>query len=232
MNKISLITGGTSGLGKEIARVLIEQNENVLIVGRSKAGLDSASQELKAGTHNLVESIECNVGESSDVKSLFSYIAKQDYSLERVYNTAGVGRFGSPEEVTADLIKEVFEGNLIGLINVCVASLKQMSSSGGHIVNIMSTAAMIGRPKESVYCAAKWGARGYTEALKAAVKGSNVKVTGVYPGGMQTPFWSKGCGADPDTSSFMNPYQVAQRIVAATLEINSSFVSDITIDRV
>ena len=67
-------------------------------------------------------------------------------------------------------------------------TLKVKNEQNLKIVNIMSSAALKGNPQEAVYCATKWGERGYTESLKAAYKGTTVKVIGVYPGGMNTEF--------------------------------------------
>ena len=62
------------------------------------------------------------------------------------------------------------------------------------IVNIMSTSALIGRAEETIYCAAKWGARGYTEALRTELKGTKRNIIAVYPGGMKTDFWKSRVG--------------------------------------
>jgi short-subunit dehydrogenase len=91
------------------------------------------------------------------------------------------------------------------------------------IVNVMSTAALTGKPNETVYCAAKWGARGYTEALRAEAKG--VRVVAVYPGGMNTPFWA----GDGKAAGFMDPGEVAGKIVSAIFE---SDVTELTLRRV
>ena len=103
--------------------------------------------------------------------------------------------------------------------------------AGGTIVNIMSTAGLRAKPKETVYCAAKWGARGFTESLKEAVKGTPVNVVGVYPGGMKTEFWSPDCGAVTDSSKFMDPADVADVILHAVRQRPGMAVSDLTIDR-
>jgi short-subunit dehydrogenase len=87
----------------------------------------------------------------------------------------------------------------------------------------MSTAALAGKPGETVYCAAKWGARGYTEVLRAELK--ETRVLAVYPGGMKTPFWS----SDPRrAANFMDPKEIAGRIVDA---IFNSDVTELVIRR-
>lgn len=101
------------------------------------------------------------------------------------------------------------------------------------IVNIMSSAALKGNKQESLYCATKWGERGYTESLKTTYKGTSVKVIGVYPGGMNTEFWedSRDYVSDEKSSTFMNPKDVATVILNAILNHQSVNVADIMIER-
>ena len=91
----------------------------------------------------------------------------------------------------------------------CEALFPRFQNDGGTIVNILSTAALIGKPNESVYCAAKWGARGYTESLKAEAKGTKARIISVAPGGMDTPFWSER------RADFMDPKDIAAIVVDA-----------------
>jgi short-subunit dehydrogenase len=98
------------------------------------------------------------------------------------------------------------------------------------IINIMSTSAHIGRPEETIYCAAKFGARGFTEALRAELKGTKRNIIAVYPGGMKTDFW-KAPGQNRNISGFMDPAFVSEKIVNAVLDSKGLSVSDITIVR-
>ena len=233
MNAKALITGGSSGLGFELAKFLIKQNIDVCIVGRDQAKLDKAKAELeKSGDKAKLLPCRANIGNETEVTNLFSFMTENGFQPSLVFNNAGVGRFGDPAEISSKTIEDAFEANLIGLILVSTYALRNFpSDTGGIIVNIMSTASLVGRAKESVYCAAKWGARGFTEALKAATKGSNIKVIAVYPGGMNTPFWSEECGLSPNVEKFMSPSEVAQKLVKIILEIDSSVITDLTINR-
>lgn len=229
---VALVTGGSSGLGLEIARCLLDREVDTCIVGRNRAKLNSAVSSLSPSTEKpQLLKLACNVGDEKQVRALFEYLAGKSLRVNMIFNAAGVGRFGDPDRITSDMISTVFEANLIGLILISSYGLRTMSTSGGVIVNIMSSAALIGREKEAVYCAAKWGARGFTEAIKVATKGDPIKVIAVYPGGMNTPFWSKDCGLCPDTSNFMHPHDVAKRIVNVAMDFDSSIVTDITINR-
>lgn len=232
MKKLAIVTGGSSGLGLCIGKELIKQGFDLYIIGRDGAKLQNAQKELMQLTTN--NEIKYFVGDVSDeifVKQLFEKIQKQSLELKYLFNCAGEGQFGPAEENTRTQIDIAFSASLIGLMLMSSNALNVMRDSGGIIVNIMSTAALKGNPNESIYCAAKWGARGFTEAIKAATKGSKIKVVSVYPGGMNTAFWKPECGQMPDVSKFMNPAEVAEEIVNAVTERTSMYVSELIIDR-
>ena len=112
-------------------------------------------------------------------------------------------------------------------------ALKISNEKDLRIVNIMSSAALKGNKNEALYCSAKWGERGYTESLKAAYKGSSVKVIGVYPGGMNTEFWNNNRNyvSEEKSNSFMNPASVATVILDNILNYRDLNVADIIIER-
>ena len=223
MKDIAIVTGGGTGLGYALAEELLKLGLEVCIVGRRQAVLEQAKAALGAD-------VFCAVGDISDetfVKDLYAGLKGR---VRYLFNCAGTGRFGVPEKNTKAMIQEAFDASLVGLILMSSNALPYMQE-GGTIVNIMSTAALRGKPKETIYCAATWGARGFTEALKEAVKGTPVNVIGVYPGGMNTDFWSPDCGASTDCSKFMDPKDVAETIVHAVRQRPGMTVSDLTIDR-
>lgn len=112
-------------------------------------------------------------------------------------------------------------------------TLKVKNEENLKIVNIMSSAALKGNKQEALYCATKWGERGYTESLKVAYKGTSVKVIGVYPGGMNTKFWdeSRDYVSKEKSNSFMNPKDVATVILDNITNYKNLNVADIMIER-
>lgn len=232
MKKLAIVTGGSSGLGLCLSEELMKQEFELYIIGRNETKLLNAQKQLmRLATNNTVQYFVGDVSDETFVKQLFDKIGKQNLELKYLFNCAGEGQFGSAEENTRTQIDIAFSASLIGLILMSSNALKVMKDSGGIIVNIMSTAALKGNPNESIYCAAKWGARGFTEALKAATKGSKTKVVSVYPGGMNTAFWKPECGQMPDVSKFMNPSEVAEEIVNSVTDRTSMYVSELVIDR-
>jgi uncharacterized protein len=232
MKKISVISGGTSGLGLEIAGLLVKSGRNVLILGRNSEKLREASTRLKkASKDSLSESLICNIGKEEDVKKVGEYLTNNSFITEYLFNNAGMGMFAKAHASTSAVIDKVFEANLKGMI-LLTSEILRLTPEDEEltIVNIMSTSALFGRAEDTIYCAAKWGARGYTEALRTEFKGTKRNIIAVYPGGMRTNFWNVP-GQNRDISTFMDPAEVAEKIVNAVIVTDKMFVTDITINR-
>lgn len=232
MKKISIVSGGSSGLGLEMAELLVKAGKKVLILGRSTERLDKALTRLNSHSIKaLAESFTCNIGEEADIKKLGKHLSDNDYVVEYLLNNAGRGLFIKATESTSALIDAVFEPNLKGLILLSTEILRITPESEElSIVNIMSSSALMGRAEESIYCAAKFGARGYTEALRTELKGTKRNIIAVYPGGMKTEFWQV-TDHDRDISGFMDPAEVAEKIINAVMVKNHLAVTDLSINR-
>lgn len=231
MKKIALVTGGATGLGYCIAEEFLKSGIDVCIVGRREHKLIEAKNTLEKTYGIKVQYAAGDIADETFVKDLYAKLAGSNEYVQYLVNCAGTGQFGPAENNTRQMIDIALEASLIGLILMSSKAVTSMKENGGFVVNVMSTASLKGKANETVYCAAKWGARGFTEALKEVTKGTKVKVIGVYPGGMKTDFWSPECGVNMDASQFMEPQEVAETIVHAVLERKSMYVSDLTIDR-
>jgi len=232
MKKISVISGGSSGLGLAIAELLVKSGKNVLILGRDGEKLTRAAKKLiRISGSAHVNTLVCNIGKESDVRMTGKFLKDHKIVTEYLFNNAGRGLFTGAGTSTSEMIDDVFEPNLKGLILLTSEILKITPEKEDlTIVNIMSTSALAGRDQETIYCAAKWGARGYTEALRTELKGTKRNIIAVYPGGMKTDFW-KVPGQNRDVSGYMDPKEVAAKIVHAILNTKGMIVSDITINR-
>ncbi len=232
MNKISIISGGASGLGLEIANLMTLAGQNILILGRNKEKLTKAVQRLEKSTDkNIVYPLVCNIGNEQDIALVIDFLSENNYSVDYLFNNAGTGLSSKAGNSTSALIEQVFEANLKGMILLTSAILRITNEEDElTIINIMSTSALLGRAEESIYCASKFGARGYTEALRTELKGKRRNIIAVYPGGMKTDFWNVP-GNNRNISGFMDPAEVAGKIINAVLDSKGLIVSDITINR-
>ena len=188
---VAIVTGASSGLGLSIAELLRSSGTQVIGVSRRETADVSGDASQRATALRAIEAAE-RLG-----------------AIDLLINCAGTGIFGPAGSYDEDAIAAIINSNLIATINFCELLFPRFKEHGGTIVNVLSTAALIGKANESVYCAAKWGARGYTEALKAEAKGTKAKIIAVAPGGMNTSFWPE------PRLGFMDPNDVAAAIVDA-----------------
>jgi len=225
--KVAVVTGASRGLGTELAIQLAGQGYTVVGVARS-GPVDSRWLPL-AEAGQLVE----YVGDvaASDTSLLAFEQADRLGACDLLINCAGAGVFGPVGSYTRQDVDDCLAANLIGTILFSETAFKRFRETGGTIVNVMSTASQVARANEAVYCAAKWGARGYTESLRIEAKGTGVRIVAVYPGGMKTSFWESARGAQVDPSAFMDPADVAATILSALQDRPNAYVSDIIINR-
>jgi short-subunit dehydrogenase len=217
--KRTIITGGSSGLGYELAKHLVKERQLVLI-GRSEDKLTDAKERLL--TLHPSADIKTHSFDISDEPSVVECLKTYE-CIDELYNVAGVGIFKTVTDYSKEDMMNVLNANLVGMMLMTKETLKIMTK--GVVINVISTAGLKGKVGESVYCASKFGARGYTEALKATYKGTDIKIIGVYPGGMNTSFWSK------EKENFMSAKAVAKQIIRQVKTAEHMNVTDITIER-
>lgn len=215
-----VITGGNKGLGGELAKLFCKKYK-VLVIVRTKR------EELPNVLYRYGD-----ISDEKFVKGLYSSLA-ETYNIAYLINNAAAGLFGSPETNSLSAINTVFSAGLVGLILNTTYAIPLLKDKGGKIINILSSAALKGNVNESLYCAAKWGGKGFTESLKATYKGTNIKVVGVYPGGMNTSFWdnNRDYVSEEKSKSWMNPADVAN-VIYNNVTNNKLCVADIVIERV
>lgn len=177
MSKVILITGGSSGIGKSVGEFLSKKGFKVYGTSRNPKNIYNSVFPLVALDVRNVESIENAISE----------IINKEGRIDIVINNAGVGITGPLEEISTSEIKNNFETNFFGPIEVMKAVLPQMrSQKSGLIINITSIAGYMGLPYRSVYSASKGALELITEALRMEVKDFGIHITNVAPGDFAT----------------------------------------------
>lgn len=226
--KIAIVTGSALGLGYELARQLIDR-------GWFVAGIDfNAQRQAELSQSFGKDEYRAFVGDVSDESFVKNFIAaiRQIGHIDLLINNAGQPSFKVPTAYEGADVDKCLKG-LKGMILWSVETLKADDEHDLKIANVMSTAATRGNANESVYCAAKWGEKGYTNSLKAAYKGSSVKIVGVYPGGIDTDFYrdSHDYVSEDKQHTFMSPAELAEIILFNLVNDANLTVSDILIER-
>lgn len=177
MSKVIFITGGSSGIGKSIGEFLHAKGYTVYGTSRNPETVKDSVFPLVALDVRNAESISMAVAE----------VITKAGTIDVLVNNAGVGITGPIEEIPASEIKNNFEINLFGPIEVMKAVLPQMrSQKSGLIINVTSIAGYMGLPYRGVYSASKGALELITEALRMEVKGFGVTITSVAPGDFAT----------------------------------------------
>ncbi len=190
MKNITIITGGSKGVGKELAKEFLLKGENVCIIARTKSELEKTREELSKLTKNDVVAYVGDVSDEKFVKDFYADITKK-YNITCLVNNAGVGRFGTIYDNNKKMIDEVFPAIVYGTILMTTYALPYLKQRKDivKIVNIISQSGIRAFKFESVYCSAKWAQEGYAQCLRAETFGTNIKVINVYPGGINSDFW-------------------------------------------
>ena len=177
MSKVVLITGGSSGIGKSIGEFLI--NKNFIVYGTSRN-----PEKYKQSKFPI---LALDVKDEATISNTVNTIIEKEGKLDVVINNAGAGITGPIEETPNEEIKNNFNTNFFGPINVIKAVLPQMRKQySGLIINVTSIAGYMGLPYRGVYSASKGALELLTEAFRMEIKDFNIKMTNVAPGDFAT----------------------------------------------
>lgn len=204
VNQVSVITGGAKGIGLATAHALLGRGARVVSLDLEYGPLD--------GPNAL--SIRCDVTRAAEVKNAVDQITKTFGPIAIWVNNAGLARHRWIPDYSEAEIDLMLDVNLKGTILGSQAALKAMiPQKRGHIINVISTASLRGIPSETVYCAAKWGVRGFTQGLAEEAAAHRIRVTALLPGGVDTAFWTDASTRQAPTQLFLKPEHIADGIV-------------------
>ncbi len=185
-DKKVVIIGGTSGMGLTTAKMLLDGGARILVTGRSRAGLDSARQELGAGA--IVVSSDAR--SLTDINALASRVKAEFETIDLLFVNAGFGQFAPLESTTEAIYDEMFNLNAKGPF-FAVQKLAPLIDRGGSIVLTTSVANVKGMPSLGAYGGAKAALRSFARVLAAELLPQGIRVNAVTPGPIDTPILSK-----------------------------------------
>jgi NAD(P)-dependent dehydrogenase (short-subunit alcohol dehydrogenase family) len=185
-SKVVLITGGSRGLGLELARAFALRGARLALCARDEAELAEAERELRA-TGVRVETFTCDVGDEDDVTELIREVEETFGGIDVLVNVAGVIQVGPVKTVSLDDFREARAANFWGMVHTCWAALPQMrAQGGGRIVNVTSIGGVVSVPHLLPYSASKFAAVGFSTGLHSELAPEGIRVTTIVPGLMRT----------------------------------------------
>ncbi|HSW97875.1 MAG TPA: SDR family oxidoreductase [Candidatus Saccharimonadales bacterium] len=206
MKKVVVITGASSGLGKEIAKQLLTTGNYVLIVtGRNNEGFE----EFKSSPDVTIIIGDLTKKTTID---LLEHAVKEQGKIDILINNAGITYINPITENSEQKIDELLAINLKAPMlltqRLYPLMVKQQS---GHIINVNSAAGKEGKPNHTIYSAAKFGLKGFTDALRHEAKSHNIRVTSFHPGGINTPLYRNLPHVPKE--KYMDPLDIAKLLI-------------------
>jgi NAD(P)-dependent dehydrogenase (short-subunit alcohol dehydrogenase family) len=208
----AVVTGGTKGIGRAIARALIGAGVDVIISSRHEEELAQTVSKLNELGPGRCAGATCDVRDESQVKDFFAHAATTLGGLDILVNNAGIGIFSPVESTSGDDFRAVIETNLCGVFYCCHEAIPLMKQrGGGYIINISSLAGANPHPRMAAYNASKFGLNGFSEALMQEVRHDGIKVSYIMPGSVNTEF---GGDQPTDEKSWqLQPDDIAQVVM-------------------
>ena len=187
--KTVLITGASSGIGKELAYVYAENNYNLVLAARRIDKLTKIKKDIETRHPVSAEVIEIDLSKLNSAEKLYEKVKNKKITVDVLINNAGFGMNGSFEEIDINREESMLVLNMVTLTKLTRLFAKDMKEAGGgHSVNISSMAAFQAVPRFAAYSATKAYVLSFSEAIAYELKDDNVKVTAICPGATQSEF--------------------------------------------
>ena len=217
-DKIVVITGASSGIGKAAAIEFAKKGAKLAIIARRKEKLEDLQESLAQFNTKVLVCL-CDVSDKESVKKMSNAVLEKFGKIDILVNNAGFAIYGTVENLTIEQIESQMQTNYFGMI-YCIKNFLPIlqKQNSGHIVNVASVAASFGLPGIASYCASKSAMLGFSEGLKHELRGTNIGVTVVSPIMVRTNFFDHESFAKMPKYSptSLDPKTVANAIIRAS----------------
>jgi 3-dehydrosphinganine reductase len=187
-DRIALVTGGSSGIGLAVARLLAQQGSQVWLLARRHKVLEEAQAKIQAVSGQRCGIISANVSDWEQVQAAVERVTHEAGLPDLLINSAGVTHPGYVHEIPLEIFHEMMDINYFGTLHMVKALMPGMLKRGsGHIVNISSAGGYLTGPGYGAYSPSKYAVRGLSDVLRAELKPHGLRVSLVFPPDTDTP---------------------------------------------
>mgnify|MGYP003492499966 FL=1 len=220
-----LVTGGSAGIGKATAKLLVEKGGKVAITGRDKSKLEKVAKDIEAFP------IHADVALENDAHKTYELFLKQFGKLDCLINNAGIGdAWNEITELDMKAFHKVYDVNVFGVALMASEAAKLFKKQkSGNIINIASTAGTKGFANGTVYSSSKFALRGMTQCWQAELRKYNVRVILVNPSEVTTAFGDNERNEKPELKNKLRPLEIAHTIVSALEMDDRGFIPEVTV---
>lgn len=230
-NRITIVTGASDGLGKQVALKLAKEEVLLALIARNQKRLEEIKIEAQKLGSPKVETYICDISDKDQVRETVNKIEADFNEVQILLNIAGIWqKLNNLEDIPDEEVDSVIGTDLKGLIYMTRTVLPILKRQEEAIViNDSSRSGVTGQPGQSVYSAAKWGVRGFTEVLKEELKETAVRVAGLYQGGTNTELFEK-TGEHFDQEKFIPPEDLADVVIFMLSRPHKIWLHDVRVE--
>ncbi len=186
-NKNILIIGATGGIGQHLAALLVQSGARVFLAARNKTALDMIGSNLQISQERL---FNADLGDENSITVLGEAVHQQVPHIDILINASGIGIIKPIEQLQLEEFQRSIQVNLTGPFLLMKTFLPAMKKAGkGLIINIPGVLGKVPMAGAAAYCAGKYGLVGMMQSIREELKRTEIRITNIYLGGVDTPFW-------------------------------------------
>ena len=217
MTKRVIVTGASSGIGRQTALILAGHGMELVLIARRESALREVAAECRERGAAAADLIALDLRDADSSAAAISAGLTGAWSSLALVNVAGVAAFGSFPDMPLEVIEEQIEINLVVPIRLCHRILPHMlAAGGGQIVNVLSIAATHPFPGAEAYCSSKAGLLAFSRSLAAGHRRQGLRVSCVLPGSVDSPLW-EGKEWSPPPGDMLSAQAVAETVAAIVM---------------
>ncbi|XP_030590823.1 L-fucose dehydrogenase [Archocentrus centrarchus] len=210
-NKVTVVTGGSKGIGRGIVRVFVENGAKVVFCARESAAGEALEAQFNKAGPGSCKFVRCDISKEEDIKRLIAVAAEQFGHIDCLVNNAGWHPPHKPtDDTTAEEFRDLLNLNLVSYFLASKYALPYLRKRQGNIINISSLVGIIGQKDAAPYVATKGAIISMTKAMAVDESRYSVRVNCISPGNVMTPLWEELAAATPDVADTIKMGENAQ----------------------